>query len=54
MAGEVDPVHGFTAGKESRLRATVARLPEPAGRIDLVTVTLGSHGVDLRWICGAA
>lgn len=45
-----DPVDLLTEQKAKRLRALAGRLDPPAGRIDLVAVTFGPSGADVRWV----
>lgn len=49
-AGPADPAERFTPAKAAKVRQAARRLPRRASRIDLVTVSLGDDGVDIRWV----
>lgn len=41
---------GFTAAKAATVRRAARALQPPVFRVDLVTVTFGPSGVDVRWL----
>ncbi len=45
-----EPDRGFTAAQSATLRRAGRALRPPAFRIDLVTVTFGPSGIDVRWL----
>jgi len=47
-----DPVVNFDDDKLVQVWSLARRLDPPADRVDLVTVVLGKHGVDVRWVPG--
>jgi putative endonuclease len=46
----IDPIDAFTARKAGMVRHTARGLVPPAHRVDLVAVTIGETGVDIRWL----
>ena len=49
-----DPVEAFDAHKARRVRTAANAIAGPGTRVDLVAVSVGADGVQVRWVPGAA
>jgi Holliday junction resolvase-like predicted endonuclease len=48
--GGIDPIEAFTPRKARIVRQAARRLIPQAHRVDLVAVTVGEAGIDIRWL----